>query len=113
MWATRPSTRLVNAVRGRRAFRVPGGVELGAVEPAHLDTMHLGERSITGSSAKETAWTGATSPCSTCGTDAKIYKIYRNGHLNLSPPSVLGHEAADLITHRLPLEQAIKVTIET
>jgi len=29
--------------------------------------------------------------CSTCGTDAKIY---RSGHPNLSPPRVLGHEIA-------------------
>jgi L-iditol 2-dehydrogenase len=29
--------------------------------------------------------------CSTCGTDAKIYK---SGHPNLSPPRVIGHEVA-------------------
>ncbi|HEV8650493.1 MAG TPA: zinc-dependent dehydrogenase [Actinomycetes bacterium] len=33
--------------------------------------------------------------CSTCGTDAKIY---RAGHPNLSPPRVLGHEVAGEIT---------------
>jgi len=33
--------------------------------------------------------------CSICGTDAKIYS---NGHPNLSPPRILGHEVAGEVT---------------